>query len=165
MLGVAGAFGIAVTFEQSRKSQAGFEVQMMAIARGLAAGSADSMVRDDFAGLELLALRTAEYPEIRHIQIIDLKGRTLSSVSVNGSGLALPTFDKAEHLPPGQFVSSVHYDAKSDGNFLEWLNITPGNAGILWYPIRVGEPIGWVRLTFRYSPSKRRLRAASRARC
>lgn len=146
MVAIACTFGLIAVLEQSRKATQAFERQMLAVAEGLASASADAMVRKDFASLEVVALRTATYPEIEVIDITDLKGKPLTSVIGSANGVPEAIFEKRFHPVPAEVDPCIRYLDDSGAQISQYMGIERGHAGVLWFPVKVGEPLGWVRI-------------------
>ncbi len=147
MVVLACIFGLIVTEKQSSQARQDFEQQMLAVAGGLASGSADPIVREDFAGLEALALRFSAYPGLESIDIVNREGKPLTSVAIGASGNPEAVYGSKRHVVPVQPTPQIEYSHESHLDFIQIFTSTEGS-GLVWFPIKVGELIGWVRLSF-----------------
>ncbi|MDP2794501.1 MAG: response regulator [Sulfurisoma sp.] len=139
-------YGTYTAIEQSEVLRDSFERQMRAVAEGLAAASADALVRDDLASLEVLALRAAAYPGIRRLDVVDPAGKRLTTVIADGKGEPAVRFEGGLVEPPDSPHPPIGYRVQQSDHVDRFLPGMIEGEGLLWVQIRIGEPIGWVRL-------------------
>jgi PAS domain S-box-containing protein len=117
-----------------------------AIAENIGLGISEQLVIRNYAGVEQLLLRSANFPGIRHITATDASGRILSAVNrdpgkpakalFNVAKLSLPQI-KADHF-------AWRYGTSEQANRLYFgLDATEL---ILWHPIENGD-LGWLKIS------------------
>lgn len=117
------------------KKQTGHALETMKIhaellSKNLAVSSADYMLASNYAGLETLLKRHAEFPEITEIQICDRQGNILSDiVRTPGSPPKLRFGKKIMNIPAT----------------IEPLIEMKNKEMIIWQPVYTGALLGWVR--------------------
>ncbi|TAK91555.1 MAG: response regulator [Burkholderiaceae bacterium] len=141
MLLVASIFLGYMTLKVSVLTRASMERQMHAAAEGLAAASADAMVREDLASLEVLTLRTAGYPGIRRLELADTTGKRLATAVAGPHGPVAAYPRDTLTTPTGTAPAITYLDAPFG---IETL----AGGGVLWVPIMLGEKLGWIRMEY-----------------
>lgn len=100
---------------------------LTALAENIAISSAGLLLANDYAALEELLLRMAEYPSIERIEITRVNGSTVSRVVRGENGHVSPDFSKTPHVPhSSQGAHRMSLD----------------------YPIKAGAPLGSVHIDF-----------------
>ena len=93
------------------------------------------MVLGDESALEYFLLRSAEYPDIQALTLIDARGKVLASVRKDAQGGSSAEYGVSRLLPP--------HGEEPRSNLLE----TPaGRRLLLWQPVANGQVLGWLRL-------------------
>ena len=134
--------------KQSSALQESFERQMRAVAVGLSSSSVDSILRNDLAMLEMLALRTATYPHLQRVEINDQVGKRLTVIAVDDSGEPEVRFEDDLVQLPTIGVSLIEYHEEDVFSVHRLLPGVLEGIGVIWVPIEAGELIGWVQLEF-----------------
>lgn len=138
-----GALGGYTAHEQSDIARASVDDQVTSLARSVAVASVNLILTDSLDGLEALAMRSANFSELRALQVCDLRGQVLTHVRhVPGQPVRL-VFDQ---------VSSVCKDIPRSGD----AELDHGEfAVVVWQPVRADLLVGWVRLEYDLSSLQR----------
>jgi two-component system, cell cycle sensor histidine kinase and response regulator CckA len=107
--------------------------QAEVLATNLAATSADLMLSRDYTAAEHMLLRSALYPGILEIQLIDASGKRLGDVVRLDGKEPVAKYARPKFDPPAN---------------RELLMRTESNRMVVWKPLILGELIGWVRITY-----------------
>ncbi len=100
---------------------------LTALAKNIAISSAGFLLANDYAAVEELLLRMAEYPGIERIEITRVNGNTVSRVVRGEDDHIYPDFSKTPHVPhSSQGAHRMSLD----------------------YPIKAGAPLGSVHIDF-----------------
>lgn len=103
------------------------------IAEGLGNAVAPELARRDYGNLESRLQQTAAASNVRSALVVDMQGQVLSYVLGPERGRpAMPVFGMRNVKPPAY---SVHFIEEPHGGYLA-----------VWHVVKVGIPIGWVRV-------------------
>ena len=129
------AFTAYTVQEQADLSQETITRHSQALAENIAFTAAPQMVLGDESALEYFLLRSAEYPDIQALTLIDARGKVLASVRKDDQGGSSAEYGVSRLLPP--------HGEEARSNLLE----TPaGRRLLLWQPVVSGQVLGWLRL-------------------
>ena len=117
---------------QLRHTEQNIKLMGSTLSKNIAVASADYVLSNDFASLEQLLLRAADFPEVERIQISDREGRILSDVLRSKDGKAHAIYGSSNLSVP-LFGENNRYEKKK-------------RTAIYWHPIDVGGLVGWVRV-------------------
>jgi len=122
---------IAVS-DQLKVAEKNINLMGSTLSKNLAAASADYVLANDFASLEQLLLQAIDFPEVRRIQVCDKYGRIISDVLRNKNEEPRIHFGSSDIVPPSSTKSSLREQDDLHS--------------VHWYPIEVGDTLGWVRV-------------------
>ena len=138
-----GALGGYTTHEQSEIARASVEEQATSLARSVALASANLILTDSLDGLEALAVRSAEFSDLRGLHICDLRGQLLTHVRHAPGEPVRIAFDEAANacsgMPKDGAAQLLH----------------GADAMVVWEPVRADQVVGWVRLVHDLAPLQR----------
>lgn len=138
-----GALGGYTAHEQSGIARASVEDQVTSLARSVALASANLILTDSLDSLEALAMRSANFSELRAMQICDLQGHVLTHVRhVPGQPVGL-VFNPASSVCQG--LPSDGAPALDHGELVL----------VVWQPVRAELLVGWVRVAYDLSSLQR----------
>ena len=138
-----GALGGYTAHEQSDIARASVDDQVTSLAHSVAVASANLILTDSLDGLEELAMRSANFSELRALQVCDLKGQVLTHVRHAPGQPVRLVFDQA---------SSVCNDALRSGAAAL---VHGEHVLVVWQPVRAELLVGWVRLEYDLSSLQR----------
>lgn len=131
--------GAYTLVKQTRIARDSHLAQAGALARNLAISSANSILTDSLDVLEELALRSAEFPHVLEIHLVDAQGQVLSHVVKTAAGQSKlrihPPHTQLALPPPTS--SAPWFDVQADSPRI-----------VAWYPVTAGKLIGWVRVDY-----------------
>ncbi|MFA7279930.1 MAG: ATP-binding protein [Sterolibacterium sp.] len=148
-------FAAYIASRQSLTENQTMALQMSALARNLAEVSDDFIVTGNLNGIEDLASKTANFPSVLSILVVDATGKPVSEV-VNRNGLITPQYSKEMiSLPAGTRPLVQGESEDEEKAFAGWhLLLVPHQQDSAWHPVMGGRVLGWVRVT--YSLAKQR---------
>ena len=107
--------------------------QAQVLARNLSATGSDLLLSRDYTQLERLMLRSAEFPQIKRITIMDQGGGVVSDVAhVEGSGPVAVFNVSVVEVPKHPEPQRIKLDKQL----------------IIWQPLVLGELIGWIKIVY-----------------
>ncbi len=125
--------------EQTEISRGSIENQANAMARSLAIASTNPMVLGALDTLDELLERSADFPDVLELRIGDAKGRVLSHFRHDPDRGVKRVIDAiSARLAPPVSTSPTFQSARIDGQ----------GRMVVWYPVRAGSLLGWVRVDF-----------------
>ena len=119
--------------EQIERITLNMRLQAKVLANNLAATSADHLLIRDYSSIEQLLLRSIEFPGILSIQLSDAKGKLLGDVKRKLGG--------EPEVMYGQQALILPKDIKV-------LLLLNNETMAVWHPVILGEPLGWVKITY-----------------
>lgn len=132
-----GLLGGYTASEQAAIAQRGHEAQALSMARNVAIASANLILTDSLDQLEQLLLRSADFEEVTHLEVISPDGHILSHVARARGQAPRLVFDSPKTVvalprsPEPSMVTREH-----EGQIA------------VWHPIQTHQTIGWVSLTY-----------------
>ncbi|MDP2783485.1 MAG: ATP-binding protein [Sulfurimicrobium sp.] len=131
--------------EQSEFAQNSAELEVVALARNIAATGTNFIVSRDFAELEDLLVRTVDLPGVLEVRITDGQGKPLSDVARKPGGRPEIRFGAQKIGVPSAVnaAARVDYISADNGWRYEFGLGDPGRM-VVWQPIFSGALLGWV---------------------
>jgi len=126
-------FTYLVAEKEASTISAELRKQAIAMAHNLAASTATYIVVSDYTSLESILVRSAEFPGILGLQVLNAEGKVLGDIYRNEWGLVETRYGKSYKIPAG--VPKLHMVASK-------------GAMIVWQPVVLGDIVGWVRTTY-----------------
>ncbi len=124
-----GFFSWFTADKQAQLVSHGLQLRLNVLARNVATSSADYLLSGDLASLEQLVIQAADFPGVLRIQVSDHEGTVLADVKREPGSSPHPIFGlKKIPLPSGE----------------KPVLINRGDEIQYWYPIVVGNQLGWV---------------------
>ncbi|NWG87194.1 MAG: response regulator [Hydrogenophilaceae bacterium] len=120
----------AITEEVEQNIQT-LKQQASVLASNLAATSAEPLLKRDYTAIELLLMRSIQFPGIAEIAVVDAKGKVLSDV-VMENDVGVARFGSKPIPVPATLDVRMELSAER----ME-----------VWHPVILGEPQGWVRVS------------------
>lgn len=131
VVGTLFAYGWFTGAKQSEYGVRTMKLHAEVMAKNLAISCADYMLTSNYAGLETLLLRSAEFPDILEIQVLDKKGNIISNIIHTPGSAPRASFGKKTIATPSRPGPSVEIKDRQL---------------VLWQPISTGSLLGWVRI-------------------
>ena len=125
------------TQDQINKITKNMQLQAEVLAKNIAAVSAEHILTRDYSALELLLLRTIEFPGIDKVQVSDKKGKLLGDITQQKKGEPIIKYGQPTLVLPNKNKS---------------FHMLNENIMVVWQPIILGELIGWVKITSSLEP-------------
>ncbi len=107
--------------------------QVQALARNLAAASADYLLASDFASLEQLLVKASDFPEVTRIQVSDVTGELVGDIERGPDGTPVVRFGAERLVPPVPTEPVTRVEHKSL---------------VQWHPVIAGTLLGWVKIHY-----------------
>ena len=107
--------------------------RFVTLARNIATSSADSVLSNDYATLELVLLRQADYDDLVSVQVLTAGGDVVADVRRGSSGKVESFYQLAVISVPDGDTRSINRNESTT---------------VIWHPILVSELAGWVRLEY-----------------
>jgi signal transduction histidine kinase/CheY-like chemotaxis protein/HPt (histidine-containing phosphotransfer) domain-containing protein len=104
--------------------------QAAALAKNIAASTATYIVVKDYTSLESILVRSAEFPSVIDLQVLDHAGHTLGDVYKDNEGEVETRY-------------GMHYKVPDDATVRTM--ITEEMNMVVWQPVVLGDIVGWVR--------------------
>jgi PAS domain S-box-containing protein len=148
-------FAAYIASRQSLTENQTMALQMSALARNLAEVSDDFIITGNLSGIEDLASKTANFPSVLSILVVDAKGQPISEVA-NRNGSITPQYSKEIINLPASARPFVQGESEDEEKaFAGWhLLLVPHETDSAWHPVMGGKVLGWVRVN--YSLAKQR---------
>ena len=107
--------------------------QAEVLALNLAATGADLLLSRDYTAAERMLLRSALYPGVLEIQLIDKNGRRVADVIHEGANKPIAKYGRRSMSLPSRRVLTI---------------TTTTDTMEVWQPLVLGELLGWVRIVY-----------------
>lgn len=133
LLAAIAGFGALLAWEQASQAEAAVEGGARTQARDLARVVAVHLVVTDYIAVENAITSVTPIAGLSELLVADLHGRVMSEAEVDASGLLVPRFRTRRIAPPAS--ASLE-------------QVTREDALIVWVPIALKEPVGWLRMVF-----------------
>jgi two-component system, sensor histidine kinase and response regulator len=133
------AHAIFVLQEQTAVARTSIERQSAALARNLAIASAGPLVLGSLDALDDLMVRSADFPDVRQLRIVDPQGLVLVHVTREAGKPARSVFAASPQrlIPPTKIGASLEAPLGERDQLL-----------VAWHPIEAGGVLGWVRVDY-----------------
>ena len=108
--------------------------QTKVLAENIAVTSLEHIITSDFISIEKLLKRSALFPGVIDIQVLNLKGQILSDVYLNADAIPESRYTKRQTIT----LPIVNHS----------LSLLSENSLIVWAPVNSGSILGWVKLNY-----------------
>lgn len=132
-------FAIHEANESAERVVQSTTLQAKALAENIAVTSVEYVLTEDFSSTEKLLLRSARFPGVDDIQVVDPSGRIIADVYKAAEGPRL-RYDIQLLTPP----DTKHALVDQHNGFLT-----------IWEPITEAYAVGWVKLTYSLAEAER----------
>jgi len=126
-------FTYLVAEKETRTLSEEIKKQAAALAENIATSTASYLVVKDYTSLESILIRSAEFPGVIDLQVMNKKGKLLGDVYQGDDGEISTRYDQTYVVPTGPVERSV---------------IVGENNMVVWEPVLLGDLIGWVRVSY-----------------
>lgn len=131
--GSISAFSLHSAHREAEQIAYNMKQQAEVLALNLAATGADLLLSRDYTAAERMLLRSALYPGVLEIQLIDKKGRRVADVIHKGSSEPVAKYGRRSMPLPSRRVLTI---------------TTATDTMEVWQPLVLGELLGWVRIVY-----------------
>ena len=135
-IGLLGGYTAA---EQTDIARQALRSQAQSLARHMAVASASPIVSNSLDEVEAQALRLADFPEVRALQVLDTQGYSLAHVVKGAGGRSQRVFDAPSQRWPLPAQAQPQVQAGDDTGMLSIQ---------AWHPVSAGSLVGWVRVDY-----------------
>ncbi|QRJ62226.1 ATP-binding protein [Azospira restricta] len=133
--------------EQARLSERGTRQQLAALSRGIAGAVTEPLAAADVPAIERILLRSADYPSLLGLAVLDRGGRVVARVTHDAGGLAYADIAGGrEAVPAADEETTLQAPAAIPAGFAFPGAAVDGDLTVL-QPVMRGGAIGWVRVT------------------
>ena len=108
--------------------------QTKVLAENIAVTSVEHVVTNDFSSLDELLMRSALFPGVIDIQVLNAKGRILSDIYLNSNSEPETRYSKKSIIPLPESNQSQ--------------TLVSDDAIVVWAPLKSGTILGWVKLNY-----------------
>ncbi len=129
-------FSFYISKNQSQEISKQLRHEALVIADNLSVSNAAYVVTRNYTAMEQILEKTAQFQNIKAIQVADKYGKIISNIHKDESGNIYPMFDIRIIDVPVEHEVSIQYG---------------DNAMIVYQPIILGDVIGWVKLSYSLS--------------
>lgn len=126
-------FTYLVAEKESNTFSTELQEEAVALADNLAASTASYIIVKDYTSLESVLTRSAQFPGILDIQVINDEGLLLADVDRDSSGEVEVRYNTKADTPPGQIERHIKI---KDGLIT------------VWQPVILGDLVGWIRTRY-----------------
>jgi PAS domain S-box-containing protein len=133
LIATIGLYAWQITRAQSQNLTRALKDQTAVIAKNIADLSANYVLTEDFASIDALLNKTAEFPDVRSISVMNAQGAIISRVERK------PSSAPALQYPP-EFMSPPA-DGKPSAAIVN-------DRIVVWHPISEGFLFGWVKVEY-----------------
>jgi len=133
LLAAIAGFGALLAREQASQAEAAVERAAHTQARDLARVVIVHLFVTDYISLEKALTSVTPAAGLTEVLVADISGRVVSEAEVNAAGELVPRFRTRRIAPPA-------------GTSLE--QVTRNDALVVWVPVVLKEPVGWLRMVF-----------------
>jgi len=124
-------FTYLIAEKESRTLSREIQKQAIALAQNVAASTATYVIVKDYTSLESILIRSAEFPSVVELQVLNNEGKLLGDVYQTNDGDIETRYSESYSTPQGNPERRV---AVNEGSM------------VVWEPVVLGDLVGWVRV-------------------
>lgn len=132
LVAIAG-FGVLLAWEQASQAEAAVEREARTHARDLARVVVVHLYIADYIAVEKALTSVTPAAGLAEVLVTDMVGRVVSEAEVDTEGMLVPRFRSRHITPP------------IGAELEQWIQ---DDALVVWVPVALKEPVGWLRMTF-----------------
>ncbi|MGD8783401.1 MAG: response regulator [Thioalkalispiraceae bacterium] len=126
-------FTYLIAEKQAQALSTEIQKQAVALAQNIAASTASYVIVMDYTSLESILMRSAEFPSVIDLQVINANKKLLADVYQDDDGVIETRYGTSYLIPSGSRDRQVI--------------ITEGDM-VIWEPVILGDLVGWVRVNY-----------------
>ena len=148
------AYGWFFALDQRDQALQNLSDEAVALAETGALASKHHVLVRDYGALEEVLLGFGRFPMVSSVAVTDLSGKVLSKVLHSADGRVVPSLDEPRLAVPA--LASIPQEQRMP----DIGGVAQEQDGmVVWRPLGVNEPVGWIRVVFRLDSTHAFMRA------